>query len=79
VFPGRLWVALLDNFLLTTPNPPELESGVQKARAALSDQGFKGSNVFLAGHSLGGKLRCAIPYFKILDSRSYKKRFYNAF
>ncbi|WAR03714.1 hypothetical protein MAR_010272 [Mya arenaria] len=53
-FPGRLWVALLTDFLFDTPNPPEVSQGVDKAKQTLGDHGFKGNFIFLAGHSLGG-------------------------
>ncbi|KAH3877193.1 uncharacterized protein LOC127871066 [Dreissena polymorpha] len=53
-FPGRLWIALLHDFLLKTPNPPELSEGVNLAKASLQKDGFHGDSFFLAGHSLGG-------------------------
>ncbi|KAK7098991.1 hypothetical protein V1264_003199 [Littorina saxatilis] len=52
--PLKLWVVLLEGFLLTTPNPLELGGAVTSAIAALKHQGMTSDNIFLAGHSLGG-------------------------
>jgi len=59
-FPGRLWVALLTDFIFITPNPPQLDQGVNDARKKLKESGFQGDNVFLAGHSLGGILEISM-------------------
>ena len=55
VCPLRLWVVLLEGFLLNTPNPLELGGAIRSAIANLRQRGMTSHNVFLAGHSLGGQ------------------------
>nr|KAG5698630.1 hypothetical protein BaRGS_003144 [Batillaria attramentaria] len=50
----KLWVALLDGFMLNTPNPLQLPGAVNQAIKDLKKKGMTSHNVFLAGHSLGG-------------------------
>ncbi|KAK7098990.1 uncharacterized protein [Littorina saxatilis] len=52
--PLKLWVVLLEGFIMTTPNPLELGGAISSAIAALKKQGMTTDNIFVAGHSLGG-------------------------
>merc|ERR1719460_1778831 len=55
--PLKLWVAI-PSFLLNCPNPGEIKSKITGAVSEVKSQGFSGinstSDVFVAGHSLGG-------------------------
>lgn len=53
-FPGRMWIALLCDFLFNTPNPVELPHAIDDAIDEFTTAGFQGNYIFLAGHSLGG-------------------------
>jgi hypothetical protein len=55
-FNGRMWISLLCDFPFNTPNPLQLGTGVSESITKFKDAGFQGKNIFLAGHSLGGKL-----------------------
>ncbi|KAK7479111.1 hypothetical protein BaRGS_00029629 [Batillaria attramentaria] len=50
----RLWVALLEDFLMNLANPLEIGGAVDKALTELSASGMTSDSVFIAGHSLGG-------------------------
>lgn len=59
----KLWIALLGGFVDKFANPLQLPSAFTKAQKELKSQGYNGKNVFLAGHSLGGKYDYIIGTF----------------
>ncbi|KAK3101187.1 hypothetical protein FSP39_001620 [Pinctada imbricata] len=54
--PMKLWVVLLDDFLVGAVNPPQLIQVVSMAKSSLMQAGFKSDEIYLAGHSLGGAM-----------------------
>ncbi|KAK3101062.1 hypothetical protein FSP39_000675 [Pinctada imbricata] len=56
VSPLKLWVVIMDNFLIGAVNPAQLPQAINMAIKSLRQAGFKSDNIFLAGHSLGGAM-----------------------
>lgn len=52
--PLKLWVALLEDFVIYNPDPLELPGAISSVIGQLRQQGMTSDNYFLAGHSLGG-------------------------
>jgi hypothetical protein len=49
----RLWVGLPE-FVLDAPEPILIDYYVEETLIKMRSQGFKGDNIIMAGHSLGG-------------------------
>lgn len=67
---NQVWIAI-PPFPMNIPNPHTLASAIDDAVERLREAGFRGSNYFLGGHSLGGAFLPA-HYRQIEKTRDHK-------